>query len=179
MNQNICTFGGRLTADPEVRQTGSGYDVCNARMAINPPSFRKDQEETLFLDLEIWGNRGLAFEEHLNKGDPVWVSGRLKSEEWKDRDDNVRTSLCVNVNDWGFVASGGDGDSRKGGGRKKSKRDDDDDDRGGRSRGRGKSRRRGRDDDNDDDDRGGRKGGSRRRRKSADDDDDDDGRARY
>ena len=98
---------GNLTYDPESRALASGTMVTTATLAVNRRWKNKDgeyQEEATFVDLTIWNGKGEAFANHLAKGDPVIVHGRLRQESWEDTETGQRRSkIGVVVEDWEFV----------------------------------------------------------------------------
>lgn len=104
---------GNLTRDPEVRQFQGGQSVCKFGLATNR-RFKSQsgemKEETTFVDITVWGNRGEALAKYLHKGDPVFIEGRLVLEEWQDKTTGQkRTKLSVTAEDWQFVSGRGDG----------------------------------------------------------------------
>ena len=84
-NVNVVAITGNLTHDPELRRTGGGTAVASLRVAVN--SRRKDSQtgewvdKPNFFNVTVWGNQGVACSEHLEKGRPVAIQGRL---DWRD-----------------------------------------------------------------------------------------------
>jgi single-strand DNA-binding protein len=91
---DICTatITGRLTRDPELRTTGSGTSVANARLASTT-----GKDASLFIDLTAWGKTGELLTEYAGKGDPIAVSGRLSQEEWQDKEGQTRSKFVLTV----------------------------------------------------------------------------------
>jgi single-strand DNA-binding protein len=87
-NLNRVYLIGRLTRDPEVKQTQSGRSVLNARMAVNL-AYRDNegnwQEDVTFVNLVAWRRLADICGEFLHKGSPVLVEGRLRSRSWEDQ----------------------------------------------------------------------------------------------
>ena len=89
-NINVVVITGNLTRDPDLRHTGSGTAVCQLRVAVN--ARRKDGQtgewvdKPNYLDVIVWGARGESCAEHLAKGRPVGVEGRLDWREWEAKD---------------------------------------------------------------------------------------------
>lgn len=88
MNVNICIIGGRLTRDPELRYTPKGAAIANFGVATSR-KFRgnddSEKEETLFIDVTAWGKQAELVGQYLKKGNPVFIEGRLKLEQWDDK----------------------------------------------------------------------------------------------
>lgn len=85
---NVVLLMGNLTRDPEVRYTSSGTAICSLGLAINR-SYRtqdgKDHEETCFVDVDVFGRQAESCRNHLKKGSPAFVEGRLRLDQWQDR----------------------------------------------------------------------------------------------
>jgi single-strand DNA-binding protein len=89
---NTLDLTGRLTRDPELRSTPSGQSVCNFRMAVN--GVRED--DTVFIDVDVWGAGAEAAATYLGKGSRVAVSGRLGVRDWTSQDGEPRRSVECN-----------------------------------------------------------------------------------
>ena len=112
-NLNKVFLMGNLTRDIELRQTPGNNPVANIGVAVNR-RFRNregvDQEETTFVDCEAWGRTAEVMAQYLAKGKPVFIEGRLKLDQWQDKDGNNRSKLRVVVENFQFI------DARPGGG---------------------------------------------------------------
>jgi single-strand DNA-binding protein len=109
-NLNKVMLMGNLTRDPELRQTQSGHAVCNIGMACNREWTNKNtnekQQETTFVDCQAWGKPAEIINQYLKKGAPIYVEGRLRLEQWADKDGVSRTKLKVVVDNFQFLSSG-------------------------------------------------------------------------
>ncbi len=86
---NRATLVGNLTRDPELRYTPQGTAVTDLRLAVTTVRGGRDQErkeETLFIDVTVWGRTAENCSEYLSKGRPVLVDGRLQLDSWEDRE---------------------------------------------------------------------------------------------
>ena len=86
---------GNLTRDPETRQTNGGQSVVAFGLAVSRQylTARNEQrEEVLFVDVEAWGRTGEVVAQYCRKGNPLFVEGRLKFDQWQDRDTGARRS---------------------------------------------------------------------------------------
>jgi single-strand DNA-binding protein len=108
---NRVLLMGNLTRDVEVKYTASNTAVANIGLAVNRRYRSGDEfrEETTFVDCEAWGKTAETMGKYLSKGRPVFIEGRLKLDEWQDRDGNRRTKLVTVVENFQFI------DSRQGG----------------------------------------------------------------
>jgi len=94
-DMNRVTIAGHLTRDPELKHVGSGTALCKLGLACNRRYKLKDgeqREETLFINVTVWGKAAEYVAENLSKGRPVLVEGRLKSDEWEDKDTGKKRS---------------------------------------------------------------------------------------
>lgn len=95
-NFNLCILVGRLTRDPEMRFIPSGTAVCQLGLAINrtwrDKSSGEKREETAFVDVEFWGKTAEVVTQHLSKGREILVEGRLKTDQWEDKDTGKKRS---------------------------------------------------------------------------------------
>ena len=106
MNYNKVLQGGHLTRKPELTYLPSQTSVCNFGLANNRKY--KDKEETLFLDCVVFGQQAETFHKYLDKGDPVFIEGRLKLDQWKDNEGNNRQKLKVIVERFQFLGKAPD-----------------------------------------------------------------------
>lgn len=81
---------GRLTAAPELRFSPNGVAVLTVSLAFNSRRFNKQTQE--WEDGDVFFVRGTAFKqlaenaaETLSKGVEVHVSGRMKTDQWEDK----------------------------------------------------------------------------------------------
>lgn len=116
---NKVLLMGNLTRDVEIRHTSGNTAVANFGLAVNR-RFRtqsgENREETTFVDCEAWGRTAEVMGQYLSRGRPVFVEGRLKLDEWEDKNGGgKRSKLRVVVENFQFVDSGG-GEGGSGGG---------------------------------------------------------------
>lgn len=118
-NFNKVFLMGNLTRDIEMRYTSGNQGVANFGLAVNRRYRTKEgenREETTFVDCEAWGRTAEVMNEYLSKGRPVFVEGRLKLDQWQDKEGNNRKQLRVVVENFQFIDSkGGGGGSDDGG----------------------------------------------------------------
>ncbi|RCV53488.1 single-stranded DNA-binding protein [Marinitenerispora sediminis] len=92
------TVTGRLVADPEMRFSQSGVGVLSVRLAAN--SRRKNPQTQEWEDGDTWFGRAVAFgrtaeaiaDSGLSKGDLVTVKGRIKTDQWQDKESGAKRS---------------------------------------------------------------------------------------
>ena len=106
MSFNKIILVGNLGKDPELRYTPQGTAVCSFSMATNEKRRDKSgefQSIATWFKVTLWGNQAETASKYLAKGRPVYIEGRLRIEEWTDRDGNNRQTLEVNGTDMQFL----------------------------------------------------------------------------
>lgn len=119
MSFNKIIIVGNLGRDPELRYTPQGTAVCSFTLATNERRRDKSgehQDVTTWFRVTLWGNQAETASKYLAKGRPVYIEGRLRVEEWTDRDNNNRYTLEVNATDMQFIGSRQDAGEYSGGG---------------------------------------------------------------
>ncbi len=64
------------------------------------------QDITTWFRVTLWNKQAENASKYLQKGNPVYIEGRLKLDEWTDRDGNVRQTLDVTATEMQFIGSG-------------------------------------------------------------------------
>jgi single-strand DNA-binding protein len=119
-NYNKVILMGNLTRDPEVKYTSGGTAIAKLGMAINRTWTNKEgqkQEETTFVDVDAFGRQAEVIGQYLKKGRPVMIEGRLKLDQWDDKQTGAkRSKLGVILEGFQFLDSRGEGGGGGGGG---------------------------------------------------------------
>lgn len=100
---------GNLTRDPEVRVTPKGTSICQFGLAVNR-QFKdgngEAREEVTFIDIEAWAKQGELVAKYLSKGSQCMIEGRLKLDQWEDKDSGQKRSrLKVVLDNVQFLGS--------------------------------------------------------------------------
>jgi single-strand DNA-binding protein len=88
MNINKVTLAGRLTRDPEIKHTPSGTTIADISLAVTryyKNNAGESVEETDFIDVTAFGRSAEIIGKHLKKASPVYVEGRLKLDQWQEK----------------------------------------------------------------------------------------------
>lgn len=91
MNINTWLGCGRLTKNAELSTTQKGTPMAKFRMAVND----RRNDDTLYLNVLCFGKMAEALNEHLTKGRLVGVQGKLKIDDYQDKEGNQKNSICV------------------------------------------------------------------------------------
>jgi single-strand DNA-binding protein len=105
-NETVITVVGNLTADPELRYTGTGLAVVNFTIASTPRTFDKAKNEyvdgeALFLRASCWREFAENVAGSLTKGMRVVAQGRLKQRSYDDSNGVKRTVFELEVDEIG------------------------------------------------------------------------------
>ena len=110
MSFNKVILVGNLGRDPELRYTPQGTPVCSFSLATNERRRDRNTGEnndiTTWFRVTLWGRQAETASQYLTKGRPVYIEGRLRVEEWTDRDGKQRHTLEVHATDMQFIGGG-------------------------------------------------------------------------
>ena len=88
---------GNLGADPEMKYLEGGAVIARFNIATSE-SYTKNGEkitQTEWHRIELWDNLAKTAEQYLQKGDNVYIEGKIRTEEWQDKEGNNRTTLRI------------------------------------------------------------------------------------
>lgn len=125
-NYNKVLLMGNITRDIELKHTPSNQAVATIGLAVNRRYKTKegeDREDVTFVDCEAWGRTAEVIHQYFGKGKPIFVEGRLKLDQWEDKDGKKQSKLRVVIEGFEFVESRGGGGEGGGGGRSSGSRD--------------------------------------------------------
>jgi single-strand DNA-binding protein len=118
-NFNKVILAGNLTRDPELRYTPKGMAIAKITMAINRTwrnETGENKEEVTFVDVDAFGRQAETIGQYLKKGSPFLVEGRLKLDQWDDKQTGQKRSrLGVVLEGFQFLGTGGGGRGGEGG----------------------------------------------------------------
>ena len=113
---NRVILAGNLTRDPELRYTPKGTAVAKIGLAVNRTwrtETGEQKEEVTFVDVDAFGKQAETIGQYLKKGSPILIEGRLKLDQWEDKQTQQKKSrLGVIMESFQFLGSG----NREGGG---------------------------------------------------------------
>lgn len=104
MNKVILV--GRLTRDPEVKNTTTGKAVATFTLAVDRRFKNKDgQKEADFVPIVVWGKQAEFAGQYLSKGSQIGVSGRLQVRSYDAQDGQRRYVTEVVADEINFLSS--------------------------------------------------------------------------
>jgi single-strand DNA-binding protein len=107
---NKVMLMGNLTRDPELRVTPKGTSICQFSLAINRQYKMESgeaREEVIYVDIEAWGKQGEVIAKYCSKGRPLYVEGRLRLDQWEDKNTKEKRSrMKVVLEGFQFLGEG-------------------------------------------------------------------------
>ncbi|MDB6124178.1 MAG: single-stranded DNA-binding protein [Pedosphaera sp.] len=109
-NFNKVILAGNLTRDPELRYTPKGMAIAKITLAVNR-TWRNEagesKEEVTFVDVDSFGRQAETIGQYLKKGSPLLLEGRLKLDQWDDKQTGQKRSrLGVICESFQFLGTG-------------------------------------------------------------------------
>ncbi len=118
LNLNKVVLAGRITADPELKQTPNGVSVLRFTLAVNR-RFSKNNEQgeqqTDFITMVAWRQTAEFISKYFRKGSAICVTGSIQTRTWQDTQGQKRYATDVVVDDAMFVDSRSESGNAQGG----------------------------------------------------------------
>lgn len=102
---NKVILMGRLTANPECKQTQNGISVCRFTIAVNRPYQKDKEQEADFITCQAWRNTADFVQRFFAKGKPIVVEGSLRNNNYTDQNGVKHYSMEVLVSNVEFTIS--------------------------------------------------------------------------
>ena len=110
---NKVILVGNLTRDPELRYTPKGTAIAKIGLAVNrvwTNEAGEKKEEVTFVDVDVFGRTAENVGQYMRKGRPILVEGRLRLDQWDDKQTGQKKSrLGVVAETVQFLGSPGEG----------------------------------------------------------------------
>ena len=101
---NKAILIGRLTVEPELKQTPSGVYLVNFQIAVDRRFRGQDGERKAdFITIVCWRQQAEFVSKYFHKGDPIGVEGSIQTRNYEDRQGNKRTAVEVVADNVFFV----------------------------------------------------------------------------
>ncbi len=92
---NKVILVGNLTRDPELRYTPKGMAIAKIGLAVNrswKTETGESKEEVTFVDIDAFGKQAETIAQYMKKGSPLLVEGRLRLDQWDDKQTGQKRS---------------------------------------------------------------------------------------
>jgi len=113
---NKVILMGNLTRDPELRYTPKGTAIAKIGLAVNrvwTNEAGEKKEEVTFVDVDVFGRTAENVGQYMRKGRPIMIEGRLKLDQWDDKQTGQKKSklgvVAETVQFLGSAQGGGEG----------------------------------------------------------------------
>lgn len=107
---NKVILVGNLTRDPELRYTPKGTAIARIGLAVNrnwTTETGEKKEEVTFVDVDAFGRQAETLAQYMKKGSPLLVEGRLRLDQWDDKQTGQKKSkLGVVLEGFQFLGGG-------------------------------------------------------------------------
>lgn len=104
---NKVILAGNLTRDPELRYTPKGTAIAKLSLAVNRRWTGEDgqqREEVTYVDIDAFGKQAEVICQYLKKGGGLLVEGRLRLDQWDDKQTGQKRSrLGVVLESFTFI----------------------------------------------------------------------------
>lgn len=107
---------GRLTRDPEMRQTASGASFTRFTIAVNRRFAKEGQQQADFISCVAWRQTGDFICRYFRKGSMIAVTGSIQTSSWDGNDGQKHYSTDVSVDEAFFTGSRNDSGNAGGAG---------------------------------------------------------------
>lgn len=107
---NKVILVGNLGKKPEIREFEGGRKVANFTIATNESYTSKSGEKvknTEWHNIEMWDRLAEIADKYLDKGSTVYVEGKIKTDQWTDKDNNTRYTTRIRVNNMQMLGGKG------------------------------------------------------------------------
>lgn len=104
-NLNLSMLIGRLTGDPELKQTTSGVSVATFSIAVNRQYSKDKEQQADFINVVAWRNTAEFIAKYFKKGNAIFIKGAIQTRSWTDGNGNKRYATEVVADEAQFVES--------------------------------------------------------------------------
>ena len=113
---NKVILVGRLGADPELRSTPSGAQMCSLSIATSETWVKdgKREEKTEWHRVVLWSRQAELAQKYLKKGRMVYIEGKLQTRSWQDQQGQKRYTTEIVANNLQFIDGAGNAGMRDG-----------------------------------------------------------------
>lgn len=105
MSLNKVILMGRLTADPELKQTQGGTAVTSFSIAVDRRYNRDGERKADFISCVAWRTTAEFIAKYFNKGSMIALVGELQTRSWEDNNGQKRYATEVIASEVSFCGS--------------------------------------------------------------------------
>lgn len=101
---NTVILSGRLTADPELKNTTNGVLVTSFTVAVDRPYRKGEEKKADFINIVAWRQTAEFVTHYFTKGSLIGIEGSIQTRNFEDKNGNKRTAFEVVANNVQFVS---------------------------------------------------------------------------
>jgi single-strand DNA-binding protein len=101
MRFNQVAIAGRLTEDPELKNTAGGSVICEMRLAFDQGT--AENKKTGYANVTAFGKTAERAAQYLKKGAAVLFGGRIDYQEWQTQEGHKRSTIKIVAHDVQFL----------------------------------------------------------------------------
>ena len=102
---NKVILMGRLTKEPEIRQTQQGVSVCSFSIAVNRRFAKEGQQDADFINCIAWRNTAEFIAKYFRKGNMISVVGSIQTRTWENENRKKQYATEVIIDEAYFTGS--------------------------------------------------------------------------
>ena len=92
---NNVSLMGRLTADPELKQTYNGVSVLSFCIAVDRPYSKDGNQQADFINVVAWRQTAEFVSKYFSKGQMIALEGCIQTRPYEDKNGNNRIAFEV------------------------------------------------------------------------------------
>jgi single-strand DNA-binding protein len=108
-NFNKVILGGRLTAEPELKQTQGGHSVVSFSVAVNRRTKPGEEQKSDFFNVTAWRQTADFVARYFHKGSSICIVGFLQNSSWQDQNGQKHYRTDIVADEVMFVDSKSEG----------------------------------------------------------------------
>ncbi|MCK9544067.1 MAG: single-stranded DNA-binding protein [Novosphingobium sp.] len=112
---NVVVLSGRLTADPELKNTPSNVAVTSFSIAVQRKYASGQEKVTDFIEIVAWRNTAEFVCKYFRKGQMIAIEGSIQTRSYEDKEGNKRKAFEVVASGVDFIGSKSDNETNSGG----------------------------------------------------------------
>lgn len=112
---NRVILMGRLTADPELKQTQNGIAMCRFNIAVDRPSKQGEEKKTDFISISCWRNTADFVSKYFAKGKLIHIEGKLQQNNYTDQNNVKHYGMEVIADNVAFCGDKSNSQNQQGG----------------------------------------------------------------
>lgn len=109
---NCAVIMGRLVADPELKTTPAGVEVCKITVAVDRNFVKAGEERQCdFIDVVAWRTTAVFVCKYFHKGSMIAVNGEIQTRTYEDKNGNKRKAFEIVARNVSFCGGKSEGNN--------------------------------------------------------------------